>query len=104
MKSKPKWTVFFNANCYDKNKHSPFDYIAVQAPRGRAEDVMRNGFKEDPHIVNCAQHGGGWWATEDVEDPSIYVGFSSNNSIMVVRDDAVPYYEKGIWVHRTKEE
>jgi hypothetical protein len=99
-KAKAPWTSFFNALCYKKG-HSPFDYIIIQTTRGRAEDVMRNGFGEDPHEINCEQHESGWSISDMGTEFPMFLLDNSNVSLMIVRQDAVPFYEQGIWVHRT---
>src|SRR3990172_240270 len=90
-----KWTLFHQGAAGGK-KLTPYDFIAVQAPRGVAEDVVRKAFGVDPNYVHC-QHCGTDYNVSESEDLNWLWNFSSHVSLMVIRHDAIPYFAKGIW-------
>lgn len=88
------WTMFFETTSGSK-RLTPYNHILIQAPRGVAEDVLRNGFDVDPHGTN--RDGDDYSVTEDMKDISWLFNLASNNSIFICRYDSVPYYSRGFW-------
>lgn len=90
-----KWTVFSQGAAGGKTL-APWDYIAIQAPRGVAEDIMRKNHL-DPHEMHCFHCGEDWSISEDVEKPWEFLSWSSHSSMLTIRHDCIGYLDVGYW-------
>lgn len=97
-----KFTVFTEPACH--GPHLPWNKILVQAPRGVAEDLMRNWFGVNLSEVTCDEHGSTWDVDENVDilDPLWAKWFwtsggSGEGSFYVVGYGHVTYMVNNIW-------
>jgi len=73
---------------------TPFDFIAIQAPRGVADDVMRIWFGVEPGKESCGHCGPDFSVYEDTDAEFIN---GSTRTTSTIRADALPYILNGVW-------
>lgn len=90
------WTVFHQMAPRREMK-LVYDFVAVQAPRGVAEDLMRKAFEVDVSARSIYEEVGDLWGIhEDCKDIQWVLALHFV-SVKVIAHDYVPYLISGVF-------